>query len=127
MRCSTKIPPPLAPVLSVVHGLQNTFVMNVHHTTLLNALARTRVFFGASAPWEIGSVTGAPFGWGGGVFGKRGLSDPRPPQMNFSKAHPWHTSDKTLSMQQLPCLQGQEPMADAAILAVAEVGACFFA
>ena len=65
MRCSTKIPPPLAPVLSVVHGLQNTFVMNVHHTTLLNALARTRVFFGASAPWEIGSVTGAPFGWGG--------------------------------------------------------------
>ena len=63
----------------------------------------------------------------GGVFGKRSLSDPRPPQMNFSKAHPWHTSDKTLSMQQLPYLQGQEPMADAAILAVAEVGACFFA
>ena len=47
--------------------------MNVHHTTLLNAFARTRVFWGASAPWEIGSVTQAPFP--NPPPPKRGLSD----------------------------------------------------
>ena len=72
--------------------------MNVHHTNPFKVLAQTRVFFGASAPREIGSVTGALF-WGGGV-GKRGLSDPRLPQMNFSEA---------LSKQKKSgCMQGEK-------------------
>ena len=62
----------LAPVLSVVHGLQNT----IHHECASHHPVR-HVFYGAPAPWEIGSMTGL-MGLGG-----RGLSDPRPPQMNF--------------------------------------------
>ena len=44
--------------------------MNVHHTNPFKVLAQTRVFLGASAPWEIGSVTGAPFFLEGGWLGK---------------------------------------------------------
>ena len=49
------------------------------------------LFLRASAPWGIGSATGDPFGGGGGV-GKRGLRDPRPPQMNLSEAQPLYYS-----------------------------------
>ena len=56
--------------------------MNMHHGNPFKMLAQRRVFFGAFASWEIGSVTGALFLGGG----KGGLSDPHPPQMNFFEA-----------------------------------------
>ena len=77
MCSSTKTPAPLAPVLSVVHGLQNT----VHHECAshhpVKCVGLDKGPFGGFCPLGNRLSQGSPLFWGGG-----GLSDPRPRQMN---------------------------------------------
>ena len=81
---STKIPPPLAPVFNIVHGLQNTVGHECasHHRVKRVAWGRG-LFFGLLQPGKQ-AQSREPLLHGG--VGKRGSSDPRPPQMNFSLA-----------------------------------------
>ena len=78
MCSSTKIPLPLAPVLSVVHGLQNTVCHECASHYPVKRVGPDKGLFGGFCPLGSRRSHGSPF-WGGG----RGLSGPRPLQMNF--------------------------------------------